>query len=753
MRLRRGWMFVLGVLLVPASMARGQGLIIDRAWNRPVSRPYEVRAVEVDATVRDQVAEVRVAQTFHNPGSTTIDAEYLFPLPEEGAIEGFVLMVDGKELPGRLLPKEEARRIYEEIVRSRRDPALLEYVGRGAYRASVFPIPAGADRTVTLRYTQLCRRDRDVVEFAHPLGGGTGSGKPVGKLAVRLQLRSRDPIKSVYSPTDDATIRRDGDREATVTLDRRDVVPNGDFRLVYTLAEGAVGAHVLSYRPESSEDGYFLLLASPAVRPPDATPPPKSVVFVIDRSGSMAGKKMEQARSALASSLNNLRDGDSFAIVAYDDRVETFSDGMRTFNSESRAEAARYVANLREGGSTNIDGALKTAFGLLKDADRSRPAYVVFMTDGLPTAGETKEVAIAANARSANTSKARLFAFGVGYDVNARLLDRLGGGNAGTSEYVKPDDDIERAVGRFTAKLTSPALANLSITMPGTDLNRTYPRDLPDLFDGGQLAWVGRYTRSGPTTLRLEGQVGGDRRSFEFPVELAAAGRGPTLDYVAKLWATRRIGDIIDQIDLHGPNKELTDELVSLGTKHGILTPYTSFLADERVQLHAAAANSTRAGVELKQLGEVSGMSGVVQRGQKQAYNRADRALSLRDPFDSLAMQPAPAGAMGRSGGGGMGLGSAYGTPASGPAAAKPDRGPTVRNVGDKTFFRKGNRWVDTAIKPEDESKAVVVEQFGDAFFDLVRSLPASSNRYLSFDDAVTVELDGKIYQVDPAKP
>ena len=205
----------------------------------PVARSYEIREVSIDARVRDQVAEVQVSQTFHNPGSIQIEAEYLFPLPEEGAVQNFVLMVDGRELPGRLLPKDEARRIYEEIVRTKRDPALLEYMGRGLFRTSVFPIPPGADRKVTLRYTQLCKRDRDVVEFAYPLGTQKFTAKPIQRLAVELS----DPSNATRSSrsTARATTPRSAGPASTrsrSTLERRDVVPEHDFRLVYTLAEG-----------------------------------------------------------------------------------------------------------------------------------------------------------------------------------------------------------------------------------------------------------------------------------------------------------------------------------------------------------------------------------------------------------------------------------------------------------------------------------------------------------------------------------
>ena len=427
--------FALAIAAITAPAA-GQGLIVDHRPHVPIANSFDVREVSVDARIRDQVAEVQVSQTFHNPGSFDLETEYLFPMPEDGAIQNFVLMVDGRELPGEIMPKEEATRIFEAIVRAKKDPALLEYMGRGLIRTRVFPIPAGADRKVTLRYTKLLPRDRDVVEFSYPFATQKFTAKPIERLTLTARIEAAESIKSIYSPTDTVGIDRDGDRRATVTLVRHDVIPDADFRVVYTLADGDLGASVVSYRPSEGEDGYFLLLASPDVPRPDETPEPKTVIFVLDRSGSMQGKKIEQARGALKYVLNNLRDGDTFNIVAYDDRVETYKPELQRYDRDSRKDALRFVENLFPGGSTNIDAALTTALELVPDD--SRPAYVLFLTDGLPTAGENREPKIAANAEQANDAGARIFAFGVGYDVNARLLDRISGGNGGTTEYVTP---------------------------------------------------------------------------------------------------------------------------------------------------------------------------------------------------------------------------------------------------------------------------------------------------------------------------
>ncbi|WP_250846864.1 VIT domain-containing protein [Aquisphaera insulae] len=762
------------VILAWAPSALAQGFIVDRRPTIPIARSFEIREVLIDARVKDQVAEVQVSQTFHNPGSVQIESEFLFPLPEEGAVQNFVLLVDGKELPGRLMNKDEARRIYEEIVRTKRDPALLEYMGRGLYRTSVFPIPPGADRKVTMRYTQLCKRDRDLVEFSYPLSTQKFTTTPIQRLGIQISLTSKGAIKSIYSPSDDARIDRSGDHEARVSLERRDIIPSADFRLVYSLAEGAVGASVLSYRPSSGEDGYFLLLASPEVRAAESRPLPKTAIFVLDRSGSMAGRKIEQARKALRSVLNNLREDDLFNIVVYDDRVESFRPELERFTSRTREEAERYVDNIREGGSTNIDSALKAALGMIRDD--SRPSYVLFLTDGLPTTGETQELKIAENCRQANARRAKIFCFGVGYDVNARLLDRLSGSNSGTSEYVKPDEDIEAHVGRFYAKLTSPVLTDTRIELAGTDVNRTYPRDIPDLFDGGQIVWVGRYRQSGPTTVKISGKVGGDRRSFESSAELADSGRGSGHDFVERIWAMRRVGYLIDQIDLSGQNRELIDELVALSTKYGIMTPYTSFLADERVPLTASVQNFERARDSFRALDSVSGSSGVAQRGLKQEYMKADRGQVQ----EQVATRFGNGEGLGRS----MGMGGYGGAPAasaphsgmmsmggggrlSGPAMVsamgrregrmaeagnQPTTrdGQTVRQVGAKTFYFKENRWIDSTVKPDDDAKARRVRQFSDEFFTLARSQKPEFNQYLTFREPVTVSLDGTVYRIDP---
>jgi Ca-activated chloride channel family protein len=291
--------------------------------------------------------------------------------------------------------------------------------------------------------------------------------------------------------------------------------------------------------------------------------------------------------------------------------------------------------------------------------------------------------------------------------------------------------------------MTRPVFASIAINLGGSDVNRTYPRDIPDLFEGGQLVWVGRYQTSGKATVKLNGRVGGEHRSFEFPTELAAPGSSTKYDFVEKLWAIRRVGFIIDQVDLNGPNKELIDELVALGAKYGLLTPYTSFLADERTNLHASLDNRTKAGKNLESLQIVQGEAGTAQRGMKRNYQNAERLEEVSKYASTSA--PAKPGMMGGMGG----MGGAIPTKPGEPAKAT---GPTVRNLGAKTFYRKADRWVDSDVKPEEDAKAIVVEQFSDQFFELARGQSAEQNQYLTFEEPVTVRISGKVYRVDPPK-
>jgi Ca-activated chloride channel family protein len=721
----------------------------------PAPSSYKIESLEVNARLANATARVQVSQTFKNTGSGQIEACFVFPLPYDGAIDQLTLLVNGKEYAAKLLPKDEARKRYEEIVRSNRDPALLEWVGTGMFQTSVFPIPAGESRTVTLRYTQLCRRSQGLTDFVFPLSTAKYTDGALEKLAVRVTIDSPVDIKNIYSPSHDVEIKHEGDRQAVVTLEAKKTIPAEDFRLFYDSGKKKVAASVVSYRPDDDEDGYFLLLATPQIKAPEDGDehPAKTVLFVVDRSGSMSGEKMEQAKDALKFVLNNLRQGDTFNIVAYDSEIETFRPELEKFSDETRSAALGFVNGLYAGGSTNIAGALDRALGMLKDDER--PNYVIFLTDGLPTVGETGEAAIVKQSREDNDVRARLFAFGVGYDVNSRLLDKLSHENHGQSEYVRPEEDIEDSVSKLYRRIGAPVMTDVELTVDvedakesdGPNVTRVYPAGKFDLFAGDQAVIVGRYRAPGDAKVKLIGKIGDEEQTFDFPAELASESDDDTNSFVARLWATRRVGEIVDELDLKGPNDELVKELVELATDHGILTPYTSFLADETSAPREEA--EVRRGVEL-QLGALdaaAGGGGFRHREAKSAYQYAARPATADAGGFGGGVGGAPAGEalevdsllqLSKTGGHGVMF-----------YCPKLDKQVVSMNciaVGRKTLFRRAEQWVDGSVTEEERKSARKIERFSREYFDLIERHGKHVAQYLAIDEPVCVKLGGEVY-------
>jgi Ca-activated chloride channel family protein len=742
-----GLVGLLIVAMLLPMVAMGQGLLVDVAPNRkvrlprpiispgprpfprpnprPVPSSYKIKQLDVKVTLTDQVAKVQVTQSFVNTGSRQMEVVFMFPLPYDGAISRLTLMVDGKEYEAKLLDAKQARSTYEAIVRKNQDPALLEWMGTGMFQTSVFPVPPGAERKVSLSYTQLCRTDRGLTDFLFPLSTAKYTSKPVETVSFTLNINSGSDIKNVYSPTHEVEIKRPANKQAIVTYTGKNEIPTSDFRLMFDVGSKAVGTSVLTYRPKTGEDGYLLLLASPEVKSADAKQPSKTIVFVVDRSGSMSGKKIEQAKAALKFVLNNLSEGDLFNIVAYDSVVESFAPELQRYDNDSRKKALGFVEGIYAGGSTNISGALKASLGMLKDT--KRPSYVIFLTDGKPTTGVTTESQIVADAKSQNNVRARLISFGVGYDVNSRLLDKLARANFGQSEYVRPNEDIENRVASLYNKIDSPVLTDVVVnfdvegakTEDGNTINRLYPKGTIDLFAGQQLVLVGRYKKAGDAKVTITGTVGGEKRSLDFPAKLVASSGDETYAFVEKLWAMRRVGELIDEIDLQGRNQELVKELVTLSQRHGILTPYTSFFADDgaRGGPQPLAANIRRAEIRLKALDQVAGKAGFAQRDAKKRLQEAAKAPSgagryrKADDSDELVIVN------------------------------------TVKNLGSKTFYRRGEQWVDSTVTAELEKKAIKIKRYSKEYFALVDKYGKDMAKYLAIDEPVVLKLGSKVYE------
>jgi len=570
----------------------------------------QVERQQVDVVVDGPLAQVHLTQILRNDSVRPIEGTYLFPLPENAAIGDFQMTVNGEVIEGELLHKEEARRTYEEIVRQRRDPALLEYLGRDLFQVSVFPIPAGETRTLELSYSQILTAQDGLVQLRYPLETRQFTSAPIEELSINIELVNQPGLRTIYSPTFAIATTRLSDSQATVTYAARTYRPEGDFTLYFGTNESAIGVNLLSYQP-AGNDGYFVLLAAPSVERTAKAIVQRDIVLVVDVSGSMSGDKLQQAIGALHYVVDQLNPDDRFNLIAFSTGVKLWQSTLQAVTPAAQEAAHRWIDHLSATGSTDMNRALLEALAQLptsvEDANGGqldRPAYVLFLTDGLPTQGERDSEQIIANVfanRSADQTL-RLFTFGVGYDVNTTLLDTLSGELGGRSSYVRPEERIDEEVGHFYQGISAPVLSDVMLDVAATSdvagtsalshtitIDDLYPYPLPDLFAGEQLVIAGRYhlppaaadqeTVSVQVTLR--GKVNGATILYRYPGQHVVTAGGEAA--VARLWAARKIGTMLQQIRRSGPDPELIDAIIALSLEYGIVTPYTSSYVPEPV--------------------------------------------------------------------------------------------------------------------------------------------------------------------------
>jgi Ca-activated chloride channel family protein len=565
--------------------AQAQGVIIEPPLPPveplpPASPPLKLDEHRVEAVIDGPVAQVRLTQVFHNETGHTVEGVYIFPLPGDAAVSDFQMTVNGQVLEGKLLDKDEARRIYEDIVRRRRDPALLEYIGRNLFQTNVFPIPAGESRTLALSYTQIVPQKEGLFEFVYPLRTRQYSTAPVRSLSISIELRNQPGLRTLYSPNFDIEVERIGDNRALIGYEATNVQPESDFRLFFGTAKDEIGLNILSYKP-AGEDGFFVLLAAPGVNVRKEQVVARDIVLVMDVSGSMQGDKIEQARKAAHYVVDQLNPDDRFNLISFSTGVRLWAGALRDADQAARKDAHAWIDGLAANGSTDINRALLEALGQLQQTGE-RPAYLLFLTDGLPTMGETDTGRIIGNVQNNKPagSRVRLFTFGVGFDVNTDLLDTVSREMGGRSSYVQPGEAIDEVVGAFYAGISTPVLVDISIDF-GEDIvvDDLYPFPLPDLFAGDQLLVAGRYHHGGKAVITLRGAVNNETVVLQYAGHSFVESGGEP--FVARLWATRKIGALLEQVRRDGPQQELIDAIVDLSLQYGIVTPYTSYLVIE----------------------------------------------------------------------------------------------------------------------------------------------------------------------------
>ncbi|MBU1638077.1 VWA domain-containing protein, partial [bacterium] len=481
-------------LLVYACLAFSQ-ITIPILPDEPMRGNWSISSRDVSVVVRDQVASTSVTDELINHGKRMIEVEYLFPIPPGAAVDQMTLLVNGQELSAILLNADEARKTYNDIVRRKKDPALLEYADYGLLKSSAFPLEPNKPAKIIVHYDYVCGRDGNLTEIIYPLSTGKYSSRPLETLKFKADIESAADIVSIYSPTHDVKLDRKDSKRVVVTYEAEQARPKDDLVVFYSEESQDIGATLLTYWPERTKDGYYMMLVSPNPRTVSTAVSEKDIVIVMDKSGSMSGEKIEQAREAARFVISNLNDKDRFNLIYYDDHVETVFETLREVSEQNIEIAMDRIDRMGAGGSTNIHAALETAVGQCADAQKSasktptavRPAIILFLTDGLPTTGNTRETDILSNTKLKNAAQARIFSFGVGYDVNIRLLDNLADENKGRSSYVQPAEDIEAKVSSLYNKIKNPVMTDVAVEIEAFKLANRCPVETGDLFEGDQL--------------------------------------------------------------------------------------------------------------------------------------------------------------------------------------------------------------------------------------------------------------------------
>ena len=745
-----GWMFV-------TVGANGQGIILPRPCPRPIphcppppqvpQQPLKVKSIKISTKINDQIATTHVEQVFENDTPFVLEGVYFFPLPEQVSITEFAMWDGDKRLVGEVRSKEEARRIYDSIVRSRRDPALLEYAGKNLFQASVFPIQPHSDKKIELTYSQVLVGESGTVAYRYPLGTGWRANGFVapppmprretdrqpprtapGNISAEVEIVSRVPIKGVYSPSHDIEVKRDGERKARLSFEARASAAQPDFQLFYNFSEQDFGVSLLTHR-EPGKDGYFMLLVSPKAQLDEKQITAKDVVFVLDTSGSMSeDNKMEKAKAALRHGVNLLDARDRFNIISFAGEEHLMSERLIAGNDAGKKEAREFIDRMKATGGTNINDALAAAYKQVQSNDR--PQLIVLITDGQPTVGETQPKRILENVKQKKNDAVRLFTFGVGYDVNTLLLDALANDNRGTVGYIEPNEDLEVKVSGFFAKVNHPVLGDVKIDWGGVQTDLVYPRAMPDVFHGSQLVLVGRYRAGGKdkVLLALTGKANGRERRFNYD-NLAFPEKQSQNEFLPHLWAMRRVGYLLDQIRANGESKEVRDEIVELGTRYGIVTPYTSYLVLEPGMRVATTPNSQTRQSAKKSLGNLGGLGA--------GTTTVDGASSAASP---KPMEPAGRQAVEFS--------------KEKEELRRADKvtdnkaGSGMRQAAGKTFYLRDGVWTDSEFNADAKLPVVTLKFGSDEYFNLIGQEPKLAECF-ALDKRVVVVWNGKLYRVE----
>ncbi len=703
-------------------------------------RPFDIESHRATVEITNTAALTTVVQVFKNHTNRPIEAQFVFPIPEGGTLSNFSLWMNGKKTKGAILEKDEARKIYESIVRRMQDPGLVEYMDAKLFRTSIFPIPAGGTQKLEIQFGQVLEKQGDMYRYVYPLSAGADYivAKTEKDFTLTGTIHSAIPIKNIYSPSHTIGVSRKKDTKVVFGAESLQQKLDHDFELFISFSKKDIGISLMTHDPDgdAGEDGYFMVAIAPKVESSAHAEIGQTLSFVMDTSGSMAGQKMVQARKTLSYCISKLRPQDHFNIIRFSTDVETLHTAPVLATPKNKAAALAFVKSLRAAGGTAISSALQIA--LNQKTEKYQPHEILFITDGQPTVGNTDVRTILSAVRKDAKSNARIFSFGIGFNVNTILLDAIASATRGRPDYIKPNEDIQHAIAALYTRISAPVMTDITLDFGGTKVYDMYPKPIPDLFRGDQIVLFGRNKKNFSSPIRIRGRIGKALKTFSFGskgsgkrVVLDASSSAP-LEFIPKLWATRKVGFLLDSIRVNGEAKELKEEVIRLGKKFGLVTPYTSYLAVDDSEFTSNRSVSERALEDKREprgsgkKGEINKLRGARDRAPARQYDEAETF----DGFNADSGEEAVAA-------------SKKTLAFKESQTLKNERMLKRRYIASRTFYYEKGFWRQADIK---SGKSVKVKTYTKAFFRLLKKYPLLKKVTSRLGPNIVIKIGGVVY-------